>query len=75
MQNDKGKRAKDQEAVTPVSTTPDQDLATILSKLPGGGAEDDVTRVMDLYEAAERSYRASMKSRSLKVGSSASTNG
>lgn len=74
MQNDKRKKAKIEEAPTTAATATDEDLATILSKLPRSGTEDDVTRVMELYEAAERSYRASIQSRSLKVGSSASTN-
>jgi hypothetical protein len=55
--------------------TPSQDIATILSQLPDSGVEDDVTRVMDVYEAAERSYRAGIQASAPRVGSYASTNG
>lgn len=56
------------------STVASQDLATILDQLPDRGAEDDVARLMDLYETAERGYRASMLASSPRIGSSASTN-
>jgi hypothetical protein len=55
--------------------TPSQDVATILSQLPDSGREDDVTRLMDIYEAAERAYRASVQASAPRVGSYASTNG
>jgi len=50
-----------------------QDLATILSQLPRSGVEDDVTRLMEIYEAGERSYRASVQASLQSVKSSAST--
>ena len=55
------------------TTVHDQDVATILRGLPRGGAEDDVTRLMDIYEATERSYRASVQASLPTVRSSAST--
>ncbi len=55
------------------STLHNQDVATILSQLPGGGAEDDVMRFMDLYEAGERTYRASVRASSPTISSSATT--
>ena len=55
--------------------TPSQDVATILSQLPDSGLEDDVTRLMDIYEATERAYRAGVQASSPRVGSYASTNG
>jgi len=54
--------------------TPSEDLATILSELQTGGSEDDVTRLMELYEVAERSYRAGVQASTPRVGSSASAN-
>ncbi len=56
------------------SPTPSEDLATILSQLPTGGTEDDVTRVMELYELGERTYRAGVQASAPRVGSSASAN-
>lgn len=56
-----------------VGTAYGQDLATILSRLPRSGIEDDVARLMDIYEVAERSYRASVQANSPTVRSSAST--
>ncbi len=50
------------------------DVASVLSRLPGSGAQDDVSRVMDLYEAAERRYRAAVSTTTPTIGSSASTN-
>lgn len=50
------------------------DLATILSRLPGSGSEDDVARLMEIYEAGERQYRAAQRAGAPTVGSSASTN-
>lgn len=57
-----------------MATAASQDIATILSKLPDRGAQDDVARLMDLYETAERGYRASVLASSPRIGSSASTN-
>jgi hypothetical protein len=54
---------------------PSQDVATILSQLPDSGLEDDVTRLMDIYEATERAYRAGVQASAPRVGSYASTNG
>jgi hypothetical protein len=54
-------------------SSPSQDMATILSQLPRNGAEDDVTRLMEIYEAGERSYRASVQASAPNVSSSAST--
>lgn len=53
---------------------PSQDVATILSKLADSGREDDVTRLMDIYEATERAYRAGVQASVPRVGSYASTN-
>jgi hypothetical protein len=50
-----------------------QDTATILSQLPRNGTEDDINRLMEIYEAGERRYRASVKANTPKVQSSAST--
>jgi hypothetical protein len=55
--------------------TPSQDVAAILSQLPDSGIEDDVTRLMDIYEATERAYRAGVQASAPRVGSYASTNG
>jgi hypothetical protein len=55
--------------------TPSQDVATILSQLSDSGLEDDVTRLMDIYEATERAYRAGVQASAPRVGSFASTNG
>lgn len=55
------------------ATTPSEDLATILSTLPRGGVEDDVTRLVEVYEAGERAYRAASVAGTPVVGSSAST--
>jgi len=59
---------------TDLAPTPSQDLATILSQLPSSGAEDDVTRVIGIYEAGERNYRAAFLANSRNVSSSASSN-
>lgn len=50
------------------------DVASILSRLPANGHDDYVTRVMDVYESAERQYRAALRAGAPKIGSSASTN-
>ena len=60
------------ESIRPAEPT--ADVATILSRLPASGTEDDVARLMDIYEAAERSYRASIQAHALRVSSAASTN-
>jgi hypothetical protein len=55
--------------------TPSQDLATILSTLPRSGAEDDVTRLVEVYESAERVYRAASLAGTPVIGASSSANG
>ena len=50
-----------------------QDTATILSQLPRNGSEDDISRLMEIYEAGERRYRASVQANTPTVRSSAST--
>lgn len=50
------------------------DLANILSVLPGRGGEDDISRVMDVYEAAERVYRDASLAGTPVVGVSSSAN-
>jgi hypothetical protein len=54
--------------------TASQDLATILSQLPRAGADDDVTRVVEIYERGERTYRAAVSAGRPTVGASASAN-
>jgi hypothetical protein len=57
------------------TTSPSQDVATLLSLLPTSGGADDVTLLMDVYEAAERSYRAGVQASTPHIGSSSTTNG
>ncbi len=62
------------EGTVPVSEeAPTQDVAQILSQLPRSGSEDDIARLMDVYEAGERHYRASVQANSPTVRASAST--
>lgn len=56
------------------AATPGEDLAAMLGQLPACGAGDDVTRLMELYEVAERGYRSAAQAKSPRVGSSASAN-
>lgn len=53
---------------------PSQDLAAILSQLPRAGIGDDVTRVVEIYERGERSYRAAATPGRPTVGASATAN-
>jgi hypothetical protein len=62
--------AGDEATTEPAST---QDTSTILSKLPRSGTEDDIARLMEIYEAGERRYRASVQANAPTVRSSAST--
>jgi hypothetical protein len=57
------------------SHSPSQDLATILSNLPRGGAGDDAARLVEVYESAERVYRAASLAGTPAIGSSSSANG
>jgi hypothetical protein len=52
----------------------EQDLATLLSRLPCQGSEDDVARVMKIYESAERAYRAAAAAGTPVIGASSSAN-
>jgi hypothetical protein len=54
--------------------SPSADLANILSELPRHGAEDDLARVLEVYEAAERRYRASTQAGKPVIGASTSAN-
>jgi hypothetical protein len=69
------KRPFDSAAGDEVATEPGapQDTATILSRLPRSGGEDDIMRLMEVYEAGERRYRASMQASAPTVRSFAST--
>lgn len=58
----------------PKHPTPSEDLAEVLSALPRSGVEDDVSRLMDVYEAAERVYRGASLAGTPVVGSSSSAN-
>jgi hypothetical protein len=51
-----------------------QDLASLLSQLPREGTDDDVSRLMDVYESAERSYRAAVLAGTPVIGASSSAN-
>lgn len=52
----------------------DRDLANILSTLPTRGAEDDVSRLMDVYESVERVYRGASTAGTPIIGASSSAN-
>jgi hypothetical protein len=52
----------------------EQDLATLLSRLPREGSDDDVARVMKIYESAERAYRAATAAGTPVIGASSSAN-
>lgn len=56
------------------ASSPSGDLATLLSTLPTGGVEDDVSRLVEVYEAAERVYRDASLAGMPVVGSSSSAN-
>jgi hypothetical protein len=62
-----------EDSKTAPEPAPSQDMADILERLSRSGAGDDVSRLMDVYEAGERQYRASVQSRAQTVRSSAST--
>lgn len=55
-------------------SSPSEDLATVLSTLPTGGIEDDVSRLIEVYEAAERVYRDASLAGAPVVGASSSAN-
>ena len=52
----------------------DRDVANILSTLPTSGAEDDVFRLMNVYESVERVYREASAAGTPVVGASSSAN-
>jgi len=54
--------------------SPGADLATTLAQLPRSGADDHVTRLLDIYEAAERQYRAGTQAGRPVIGASTSSN-
>lgn len=62
-----------EDAETTPEGSPIQDIAVILSQLPRSGSEDDIARLMDVYEAGERRYRASIQASAPTVRASAST--
>jgi hypothetical protein len=52
----------------------DRDLASILSALSRAGVEDDVSRLMDVYESVERVYREASAAGTPVIGASSSAN-
>jgi hypothetical protein len=54
--------------------SPSADLAVILSTLPRSGAEDDVTRIVEVYESVERVYRGASLAGTPVIGASSSAN-
>lgn len=63
---------RDQRDISNVS--PSSDLATILSTLPRSGTDDAITRLLDVYEPAERQYRAGAQAGKPVIGASTTTN-
>lgn len=63
---------------TPSSKSPDKgfdrDVDRILNELPVTGTDDYAFKVMEIYEATERKYRATYQAGSVPVESSSSTN-
>lgn len=54
--------------------SPSQDLAQMLDNLPRGGEGDDVSRLLSIYESAERVYRGASLAGTPAIGSSSSAN-
>lgn len=65
-------QSTDQTTVRDVSRS--ADLATILSTLPRAGADDAITRLIEVYEPAERLYRAGAQAGKPVIGASTTTN-
>jgi hypothetical protein len=63
-------------STVPPEPTPSEsaDLASILNTLPTRGAEDDVSRLMDIYESVERVYREASAAGTPVIGASSSAN-
>jgi hypothetical protein len=57
-----------------VVPSPSADLATVLSTLPTSGTEDDVSRLIEVYESVERVYRDASLVGTPVIGASSSTN-
>lgn len=53
---------------------PSEDVATVLSTLPRQGVEDDVSRLIEVYESVERVYRAASLAGTPVIGASSSAN-
>ncbi len=52
---------------------PTEDITGILTQLQRGGSDDGIAYIMDVYEAGERRYRASVQASTPTVRSAAST--